>query len=257
MRTAVLFPGQGSQTPDMRDRVAVLRPDLIELVGDEAFARADEDTRFAQPAIVAASLALLEHEPDAVAGHSLGELTALAVAGAISEEDAIRLAFARGRAMSACRAGGMLAVLGQDPDVVAAVAERAGLTVANDNAPGQLVLSGPDAGLERAAEELEKTMRLNVSGAFHSPLMADAVPAFAKALSETTIHAPRVPVYSGVTAAPIDDVRRRLTEALTSPVRWRETVLAMRADGIEEFVDAGPGRVLANTLKRILRPAHA
>jgi malonyl CoA-acyl carrier protein transacylase len=153
--------------------------------------------------------------------------------------------------MSACRAGGMLAVVGADSEDVAAAAARAGVTVANDNAPGQLVLSGTEAGLAEVEQEGFKTMRLNVAGAFHSPLMEDAVEPFAEAVGAITWNTPRVPVYSCVTAARMEDPRRGLVDALTSPVRWRQTVLAMLADGVERFVDAGPGRVLANTVKRI------
>jgi [acyl-carrier-protein] S-malonyltransferase len=269
MRTAILFPGQGSQTPDMRERVAALRPDLLafaaECVGEDPFARADEDTRFAQPAILVASLAnwgeLTDYRPpDALAGHSLGELTALAAAKAISERDAVRLAALRGKLMSACRSGTMLAALGGDEATVVAIATEHGVVVANDNAPGQLVLSGATTKLRGAGRALRdegvRTLELNVAGAFHSPLMADAVPEWVAALAATYIRDPRVPVYSCVTAKPIADIRLQLAEALTSPVRWRETVLALQAAGVERFVDAGPGKVLAGMVKRIARGAE-
>lgn len=270
MRTAILFPGQGAQTPGMRDRVAALRPDLLDLavecVGEDPFPRADEDTRFAQPAILVASLAAFGEltayrPPHAVAGHSLGELTALAAAKAISERDAVRLAALRGRLMSECPGDGtMLAALGGDAAAVAAIAADHGVVVANDNAPGQLVLSGGRAALRDAGDALRdagvRVLELNVAGAFHSPFMAAAVPAFTEALVATYVRRPRVPVYSCVTAAPIDDARRRLAEALTAPVRWRETVLAMTDAGVERFVDAGPGKVLAGMVKRIARGAE-
>jgi [acyl-carrier-protein] S-malonyltransferase len=269
MHTAILFPGQGSQAPDMRDRVAALRPDLLALatryVGEDPFPRADEDTRFAQPAILVAGLAAwgelgAYRPPAAVAGHSLGELTALAAAKAISEHDAVRLAAVRGRLMSACREGTMLAALGGDDDVVTAIAEEAGVVVANDNAPGQLVLSGAGDAIERAQSALRaagvRALELNVAGAFHSPLMAAAIPEYTAALAATYVRVPRVPVYSCVTAAPVDDIRLRLAEALTAPVRWRETVLALQATGVERFVDAGPGKVLAGMVKRIARGAE-
>src|SRR4051794_9972107 len=180
MPTAVLFPGQASQTPDMRDDVAASRPDLLDLVsevvGEDPFLRADEDTRFAQPAIFCASLAgwaAIQTTPDAVAGHSLGELSALAAAGALDEADALRLVALRGRLMSECEAGTMLAALGGDADDVEAIALRRGLTIANDNAPGQLVLSGDRDGIALAAADLReigiRAMELNVAGAFHSP----------------------------------------------------------------------------------------
>src|SRR4051794_14322960 len=275
MPTAVLFPGQGSQTPDMRERVSAVRPDLIDLatdiVGEDPFARADEDTRFAQPAILAASLAgwtlirdRLDEEPVAVAGHSLGELTALAVGQSLSERDALRLAALRGRVMSEPGArrgdGTMLAALGGEDHIVVGVAEAHGVTVANDNAPGQLVLSGERASLRAAGSALRESgvriLELNVAGAFHSPFMADAVPDFTEALAATYVRRPRIETWSCVTAQPMDDVRRRLAEGLTAPVRWRETVVAMTDAGIDRFVDVGPGQVLAKLVKRIAKTAE-
>jgi [acyl-carrier-protein] S-malonyltransferase len=273
MPTAILFPGQGSQTPDMRDRVADVRPDLLDLVteavGEDPFPRADEDTRYAQPAILVASLAGYEamrpeldgDAPVAVAGHSLGELTALAVAQAISERDAIRLAALRGRLMSESGArrgdGSMLAALGGDDETVVRVAETHGVTIANDNAPGQLVLSGERTALRTAGSDLRengvRVLELNVSGAFHSPFMADAVPDFADALNATYVRKPRLAVVSCVTAKPVDDVRRRLAEGLTAPVRWRETVMYLQETGVDRFVDVGPGQVLAKLVKRIAK----
>jgi malonyl CoA-acyl carrier protein transacylase len=267
--TAILFPGQGSQTPDMRDDVAKLRPDLLDLVsdavGEDPFPRADADTRFAQPAILVASLAyratLDTDDPVAYAGHSLGELTALAAAGAITEPDAVRLAALRGRLMSESGKrkgdGTMLAALGGDVETVTRIAHDTDVVVANDNAPGQLVLSGERAQLTEAEQALDeagvKVMWLNVAGAFHSPFMADAVPEFERALDGIEIHEAATEVWSCVTAQPVDDVRARLAEALTSPVRWRETVLGLDAHGVDTFVDAGPNVVLKKMLKRILR----
>jgi malonyl CoA-acyl carrier protein transacylase len=276
MATAILFPGQGSQTPEMRDRVAALRPDLLalaaEIVGEDPFPRADEDTRFAQPAILVASLAgwsamreqLGGEPPVALAGHSLGELTALAVAKAISERDAVRLAALRGRLMSESGArrgdGTMLAALGGDGESVVRIAERHGVTVANDNAPGQLVLSGERRALVDTGAALRasgvRILELNVAGAFHSPFMADAVPDFAEALHATYVRKPRVEVWSCVTARPVDDVRRRLAEGLTAPVRWRETIEHLQEAGVDRFVDVGPGKVLARLVKRIARRAE-
>ena len=275
MPTAVLFPGQGSQTPDMRERVASVRPDLIDLaveaVGEDPFVRADEDTRFAQPAILAASLAgwtlmkeRLDEAPVAVAGHSLGELSALAAAQSLTERDALRLAALRGRLMSESGArrgdGTMLAALGGDDRIVVGVAEQHGVTVANDNAPGQLVLSGERVALRAAGISLResgvRTLELNVASAFHSPFMADAVPDFTDALTATYVRAPRIETWSCVTAAPMDDVRRRLAEGLTAPVRWRETVVGLADSGIDRFVDVGPGQVLAKLVKRIAKSAE-
>jgi len=275
MPTAILFPGQGSQTPEMRDHVADVRPDLLDLatdvVGEDPFLRADEDTRFAQPAILAASLAGwtvmsrdLDEPPVALAGHSLGELTALAVSQAISERDALRLAALRGRLMSESGArrgdGTMLAALGGEDRVVVGIAEAHGVTVANDNAPGQLVLSGERAALRDAGTTLReagvRVIELNVAGAFHSPFMADAVPDFTDALAATYVRTPRIETWSCVTAAPMDDIRHRLAEGLTAPVRWRETVVGLTDSGIDRFVDVGPGQVLAKLVKRIARHAE-
>jgi malonyl CoA-acyl carrier protein transacylase len=264
--TAIVFPGQGSQTPEMRDLVAEVRPDLLdqalEAVGEDPFARAEESTRFAQPAIFCASLAgwsaLGSPDGDFMAGHSLGELGALVAAGALAERDGLELVALRGRLMAEADEGGMVALMGRGaaeraPELAAAH----GVSVANDNSPQQVVLSGARGALPAvaaAAEELGlRAMALPVTGAFHSPLMAPAVPEFARALERVRMHAPRVPVLSAVTAAPFEDVRAQLVEALTMPVRWRETMLALHELGVERFVEVGPGRVLTGLVKRTLR----
>ncbi len=268
--TAILFPGQGSQTDDMRDTVAQWRPDLLELVievvGEDPFPRAADGTNFAQPAIFCASLAgwASLFEPDAafMAGHSLGELAALVAVGSLAERDGLELVALRGRLMheagEAAGDGGMLALLGAGAaEHAAELADAHGLSVANDNSPQQVVLSGARAALPEAAAGAKaiglRAMELPVTGAFHSPMMASAVPAFTAALDAVEVHAMRVPVISAVTAEPFDDVRRRLAEALTMPVRWRETMLALRTLGAERFVEVGPGRVLTGLAKRTLR----
>jgi [acyl-carrier-protein] S-malonyltransferase len=267
--TAIVFPGQGSQTPDMRETVAQHRPDLLdqvtEAVGADPFALADTGTRFAQPAIFCASLAgweaLDRPQGDLLAGHSLGELGALVAARALGESDALELVALRGRLMQEAGEtagdGGMLALLGRGAaDHAASLADAHGLAVANDNSPQQVVLSGAREALPGAAYDAEelglRAMTLPVTGAFHSPMMASAAPEFAAALDGVEIAEPNVPVLSAVTAAPFDDVRGRLVEALTSPVRWRETLLAMRDLGAERFVEVGPGRVLTGLAKRTL-----
>lgn len=280
MPTAFLFPGQGSQTPGMADDVRASRPDLldaaIEIVGCDPFARVAESTRFAQPAIYCASLAGLERlraageEPAATAGHSLGEVAALVAAGALDELDGLRLIARRGDAMAAAgerrgRSGSMLAVLGGDLDAIREEATRCIVSVANDNGPGQVVLSGTRSGLLMASDRLTargaRTLMLDVAGAFHSPFMAEAVGPFAEALAHVDVRPPRVPVYSSTAVRPFGDaadVRAQLAAALVRPVRWRETVEALHAGGIARFVDAGPGKVLARLVKRTLRePAHA
>jgi malonyl CoA-acyl carrier protein transacylase len=267
--TAILFPGQGSQTPDMRDLVARVRPELLEMVvqavGEDPFPRADDGTNFAQPAIFCASLAgweaLGRPAGELMAGHSLGELAALVAAGALPEREGLELVALRGRLMHEAgqRAGdgGMMAVLGAGAsDQAAEIADAHGLTVANDNSPQQVVLSGAKAQLPDAlahAKELGlRAMELDVTGAFHSPMMASAVPAFEQALAQTAFTTPAATVVSAVTAQPFTDPRRELADALTMPVRWRETMLTLHELGAERFVDVGPGRVLSGLAKRTL-----
>jgi [acyl-carrier-protein] S-malonyltransferase len=275
--TAILFPGQGSQTSDMRETVSEVRPDLLSLaekiVGEDPFARAEEGTRFAQPAIFCASLAgwetLGRPEGDMMAGHSLGELAALVAAGCLNDRDGLELVSLRGRLMqeSGERAGdgSMIALMGAGAaEHGAELADAHGLALANDNSPQQIVLSGDRgafAEVSAAAKELGlRPMELPVAGAFHSPMMAEAVPEFEAALAKVEISAPRVTVLSAVTAAPFEDVRAQLAQALTMPVRWREVLLAMRDRGAERFVEVGPGRVLTGLVKRTLKDvelAHA
>ncbi len=268
--TAILFPGQGSHTPEMRDSVAAVRPDLLALaeavVGTDPFPRAEEGTMYAQPAIFCASLAgwtaLGSPDGDFMAGHSLGELGALVAAGCLGERDGLELVALRGRLMQEAgeRAGdgGMLALLGAGAAEHAdGLAEAHGLAVANDNSPQQVVLSGARAALPAAAAAARelglRAIDLPVTGAFHSPMMAAAVPEFSAALDRVQIESPRVTVLSAVTAERFDDVRRRLADALTMPVRWRETMLALHARGAERFIEVGPGKVLTGLAKRTLR----
>jgi [acyl-carrier-protein] S-malonyltransferase len=268
--TAILFPGQGSQTPEMRDLVVEVAPELlslaVEVVGEDPFPRAGEGTNFAQPAIFCASLAgwaaLGRPQGDLMAGHSLGELAALVAAGSLSERKGLELVALRGRLMQEAgeRAGdgGMVALLGAGAaEHAAEIADARGLAVANDNSPQQVVLSGSREALPDAVEHAKtlglRAMALPVTGAFHSPMMASAVPQFAAALERAEITAPRVPVLSAVTAEPFDDVRRGLLDALTMPVRWRETMLALHRLGADRFVEVGPGRVLTGLAKRTLR----
>ncbi|HYF26776.1 MAG TPA: ACP S-malonyltransferase [Baekduia sp.] len=272
--TAVLFPGQGAHTADMRDLVAERRPDLLEqaaaLVGDDPFERVRESTRFAQPAILCASLAGWSRlagdvEPLALAGHSLGELSALAAAGVLRDEDALALAVQRGRLMAesgeAAGGGTMLALLGGTATQSRRLAAAHGVAVANDNAPGQVVLSGAPDALDAAAAQAKaddlRVLRLDVAGAFHSPQMEAARTGFAEALAATEIHEPRIPVLSCATARPFGDVRRELADALTAPVRWRETMSALRERGATHFIDAGPGKVLAKLVARNVPEASA
>jgi [acyl-carrier-protein] S-malonyltransferase len=272
---AVLFPGQGSQTSDMREIVERRRPDLLELagreVGTDLFDRADDGTRWAQPAIFCAALAGWEElreslDPSLMAGHSLGEVAALVAADAISPEDGLRLVAARGRLMQEAADetgdGGMLAVRARgDRGPIHEVADATGLSIANDNAPDQLVLSGATSALDAAeaalVERRVRAKRLPVAGAFHSPLMEPAVEPFRALVAETEVRAPRVPVLSCVTAEPFDDIRVRLVEAITSPVRWLDVMRSLESRGARRFVETGPGRVLTNLVRKSLADVEA
>lgn len=255
----------------MRETVARVRPDLlamaIEAVGEDPFPRVDDGTMFAQPAIFCASIAgwcaLDRPQVDFTAGHSLGELGALVAAGVLSERDALHLVALRGRLMQEAGEtagdGGMIALLGaQAAERAAEVAAPHGLAIANDNSPQQVVLSGRREVLP-AAEQTAKQIGLRaiilpVTGAFHSPMMASAVPEFEAALADVEVHAPtETTVISAVTAAPFDDVRARLVQALTGPVRFREVLLTLQQRGVDRFVEVGPGKVLSGLAKRTLR----
>jgi malonyl CoA-acyl carrier protein transacylase len=270
MATALLFPGQGSQTADMRDQVARVRPDLLKLaadvVGEDPFARVDDGTAYAQPAIFCASIAgwcqMGRPVHEFTAGHSLGELGALVAAGVLSERAGLELVALRGRLMQQAGEtagdGGMIALLGADAaERAEEVATPHGLSIANDNSPQQVVLSGARAALpaaEQTARELGlRAMILPVTGAFHSPMMASALPEFERALAAVELRPANSTVVSAVTAEPFDDVRARLAEALTSPVRWRELLLGLHDRGVTRFVEVGPGKVLTGLAKRTLK----
>ena len=271
---AVLFPGQGVSVAGSRERVAATLPSLLErageLIGEDCFALAGEATRYAQPAIFLSSLASFvelddPYEAVAFAGHSLGELSALAAAGALSYEDALELVVLRGALMdesgSSSGDGSMLALLKSTPEAAAEVAEAAGVWVANDNAPGHTVLAGPRQGLKDAAgiarERGIRALALDVTGAFHSPWMSAAQPPFRAALDRAEFREPAVTVFSGMTAAPFSDFRDQLAGALTAPVRWRETMIALAAHGASSFIDVGPDQVLARLVSRNVEGATA
>lgn len=266
--TAILFPGQGSHTAEMAAETAALRPDLlahvVEVVGEDPFPRAAESTAFAQPAILCAALARFAQlaptldGPVVALGHSLGELGALVAAGQLDELDALALAAERGRLMAAAGTGGMVAVLGGTIEQATELADSFGLTVANDNAPGQVVLAGSEADTKAAARGARgvglRALRLDVTGAFHSPAMAAARDGFEAALHAATFT--DVPVgsaaFSPTTVAPVTDPVAVLSQALTSPVRFREAVLALHEAGVRRWIETGPGDVLAKLVGRIL-----
>ncbi|HET7121477.1 MAG TPA: ACP S-malonyltransferase [Solirubrobacterales bacterium] len=270
--TAILFPGQGSQTSGMAALTAAQRPDLLAQataeLGADPFERIGESTRFAQPAIYCASLAHWERAGsptgEMIAGHSLGELAALVAGGALGAEEGLRLAVTRGRLMDEAAAenpGSMLAVLGGAEEAVRELARRFELTVANENAPGQVVLSGPSDAVAEARKALRaegvKAIRLPVAGAFHSPLMAGAAERFREALAEVEFAPLERPVFSSTAAAPFTDVRAGLVAALTEPVLWTETLRQMQAAGAERFLETGPGDVLTGLVRRTLPTAEA
>jgi [acyl-carrier-protein] S-malonyltransferase len=275
MPIALLFPGQGSQTADMREVVAEHEPGLLALAqaeaGDDVFERTGEGTAYAQPSILCASLAWWTRAgrpgADYLAGHSLGELTALTAAGSVSPEDAVRLAAERGRLMADAAGdapGGMMALLG-DAEESRAVAEAGGVLIANDNGPTQLVVAGPDEALDAVASAAKargvRAMRLAVRGAFHSPAIASAVDPFRAALEATAVRAPDTPVFSSSTAAPFpanpDGIREHLALALVRPVRWRETLETLHRLDVRRFVEVGPGKALTGMVRRAFDDVEA
>jgi [acyl-carrier-protein] S-malonyltransferase len=288
--TAFVFPGQGSQFVGMGQTLAQASP-----AARQTFEEADAclgfglsrlcwegpeaeltDTLNAQPALLTCSVAALRalHEklgdltPAFVAGHSLGELSALVAAGAMEFEDGLELVRKRGEVMKAAgerTPGGMAAILNLDAPVMAEVcAEASGLTggvvqVANDNCPGQVVISGDLAALEKAVELAKsrgarRALKLPVSIASHSPLMQSAVPDFTRAVEAVPFIAPIPPVVGNVRAQPLldpNDLRVELPAQLVSPVRWTESVRYMLAQGVTTFVELGAKDVLTGLLKRI------
>ena len=291
MTAAFTFPGQGSQAVGMGKALADAFPEA-RAVFDEVDAALGEKlsavmwdgpletltlTQNAQPALMAVSLAtirVLEAEAgldlarDAafVAGHSLGEYSALAAAGTFSIADAARLLRIRGNAMQAATpvgTGAMAAILGLDFEAVVAVAAEAAqgevCQAANDNGGGQVVISGHKAAVDRACEiakakGAKRAIPLPVSAPFHCALMQPAADAMAEALAKVAVKAPVVPVVANVLAAPISDpaeITRRLVEQVTGTVRWRECVAAMAGAGVTTFYEIGSGKVLTGLVKRI------
>ena len=286
---AFIFPGQGSQSVGMGKALADASPtaravfqEVDDALGQHLFKLMCEGpesdlmlTENAQPAIMAnaiATLRVLEVEGgvrisekcDFVAGHSLGEYTALCAAGALPLAVTASLLKLRGRAMQAAvpvGIGAMAALLGADiekaENLAKAAAERETCTVANDNDPGQVVISGHKGAIDRAIElvkehGIKRGILLPVSAPFHCPLMQPAADEMASALATTTIHAPLVPMYANVTAAPVVDpqlIASQLVEQVTGRVRWRESAIAMAAAGVTHFVEFG-GKVLCPMVKR-------
>ncbi len=283
-KTAIVFPGQGSQYVGMASDLYSSDPSSRQMMHQAdkilgfpltklCFEGPEEElrqTRNTQPAIFLHSIVVakkLDHvRCDMVAGHSLGEYSALVFAGALSFEDGLRLVRLRGDLMQKAgeqQRGTMAAIVGLDPAVVEAICSQAAsagvVQPANYNSPGQLVVSGSVGGVQKAMELAKQqgakiAKELSVSGAFHSPLMESAKEGLHKELDTVTINDARKPVYANVTAEPVtkaSEIRRLLYQQLTSPVRWEETISNMVRDGATTFGEAGPGKVLQGLVKRI------
>lgn len=281
---AYVFPGQGAQFVGMgkelydnSDTAKALFEQANEILGfritDIMFEGTDEDlkqTNVTQPAIflhsVIAAKTAEDFQPQVVAGHSLGEFSALVSAGAMAFEDGLKLVSARAQAMQkACEANpsGMAAILGLDDDVVEKICAEINEVVvpANYNCPGQLVISGSHQGIEVGCEKLKeagarRALPLKVGGAFHSPLMESARTELAQAIEQTEITTPICPIYQNVDAKPYTDalhIKENLVAQLTSPVRWTQTMQNMIADSASEFIECGPGKVLQGLIKKVNR----
>ena len=281
-KTAYIFPGQGSQFPGMARNLysahKVLMEQANDILGfrltDIMFGESSDDlkaTRVTQPAIFLHSVLLAMEQteaPDMVAGHSLGEFSALVAAGAMGFEDGLRLVSLRANEMQKCcelHPGAMAAVIKLSDEVIENIcAEIPGVVPANYNSPGQVVISGTEDAIDEACARLKaagakRALKLPVSGAFHSPLMEPARTELAKAIEATPFQSPRCPIYQNVTALPTTDpeeIKANLLKQLTSPVRWTQTVQRMLTDGATRFVELGPGTVLQGLVKRIV-PAEA
>ena len=289
MKKSYVFPGQGAQFVGMGKELYDNNPNCKELfeiandiigfrITDMMFSGTAEDlkqTKVTQPAIflhstiLAASMGA-DFKPDMVAGHSLGEFSALVAVGAMKFEDGLKLVIARANAMQkACelKPSTMAAILGLDDTVVEDICKTITDEVvvpANYNSPGQLVISGSMEGIKKACELLKaagakRALPLNVGGAFHSPLMEPARLELSEAIERTIFVEPCCPVYQNVIATPFTDpqtIKNNLIAQLTAPVRWTKTVQNMIADGAEQFIEVGPGTVLQGLVKKVKADAN-
>ena len=284
MKKAYVFPGQGSQYPGMakdlyesNEIARMMLERANEILGFritdimfEGTAEELKQTRVTQPAIflhsVVMARCLQDFTPDMVAGHSLGEFSALVAAGAIDFEDGLKLVSVRAEAMQkACEMnpGSMAAVLALETAKVEEICSACEGTVipANYNCDGQIVISGEKEAVEKACIKMKeagakRALPLPVGGAFHSPLMEPARAELAEGIEKTVFRTPTCPIYQNVTALPSADpeeIKRNLLAQLTAPVRWTQSVRNMAADGAEEFIELGPGTVLQGLISKILR----
>ncbi len=286
MKHAYVFPGQGSQFPGMGKSLyenSAFAKKLFEQaneilgfrISDTMFTGTEEElrqTKVTQPAIflhsVIAFKGVENNRPDMVAGHSLGEFSALAACGVLSFEDGLLLVAARAQAMQkACEAGpsAMAAILGLEDEQVEAICRevqektREIVVPANYNCPGQLVISGSVKGVEIACEQMKsagakRALLLPVGGAFHSPFMAAAQDELKMAIEKTTFYMPGCAVYQNVAAKAVvekDEIKKNLIDQLTGPVRWTQSVRAMVEDGASHFTEIGPGKVLQGLIQKI------
>ena len=279
---AYVFPGQGAQFPgmgkDLYESNAVARELMDkanEVLGfrltDIMFSGTAEElqqTKVTQPAVFVYSVAQAlsqgeAFQPDMVAGHSLGEFSALVASGCLRFEDGLRLVYARAMAMQACCdavPGTMAAIIKLDDSTIEHICEETeGLVVAaNYNCPGQVVISGEKEAVMAACEKMKeagakRALPLQVGGAFHSPLMEPARKQLAEAIEATTFHTPICPIYQNVDARPhtdTDEIKQNLLLQLTSPVRWTDSVMQMKADGMTDFEECGPGQVLTGLINK-------